>query len=471
MISRGAVQCAIQRLIAVTSSRPAVGHATKALLWRISTHPIQRNDDHVYSELSIGYLQKLANVSFGSANTAWHLARTHLNWESIHKSLVDGHGFSVRRLNRGQKWGQHLLINPETYDAVCEYAQWMVMAGLWYPPGIPFSDGNEWRPISVLSNGPRLMARCPWHDDSTPSMIVNINSDDPSTGYGVCMACKTDSGRNLSVFMRQVCGESWEGRPAASARGYSTPSVRPSRTKPLDGIHNPIGAGSPGRVVLARLGSNGLIGSYGKNDVLSTLKWANRCGDAAEKRAWNASAKMSGSSTGAPTQFLPDRLMSVSEMVASEWSMVPSGDGEIYIPKRFRPTRQKWILIDLDDFTRLSLCLHKRSIHQFLDRVATDEPSLSGRFAIVRTSDSGVQVWMELSDAYNPSEYFAEYTNRGFLASLGRQISSHLRSCGCEGGHVDHSAFAPGRFGRRPGWRLLSDGYPFRSSLVGYSDG
>ena len=77
---------------------------------------------------------------------------------------------------------------------------------------------------------------------------------------------------------------------------------------------------------------------------------------------------------------------------------------------------------------------------------------------------------MELNKSYNPSEYFDGYSNRAFLASLGRQISNHLRSCGCEGGHVDYSAFAAGRFGRRPGWRLLSDGYPFRSTLVGYSD-
>ncbi len=157
-------------------------------------------------------------------------------------------------------------------------------------------------------------------------------------------------------------------------------------------------------------------------------------------------------------------------MVASEWSSIPSGDGEIYIPKRFKPTRQKWILIDLDDFTRLSLCIHKKSIHQFIDRMVSDEPSMSGRFAIVRTSYSGVQIWLELNRHYDPAEYFNGYKNRSFLAGLGKAISSNLRSYGCEGGHVDHSAFAPGRFGRRPGWRLLSDGMPFRSSLVGYSN-
>lgn len=469
-MSREAVQLSIQKLLAVTASRPAVDHAVKSLLWRISTHQHQRDSANVYIELSIGYLQKVSMVSFGSANTAWHLVKSHVGWNSIHKNSVNDYGFNVRKISKNQKWGQHLIFDPSVYDAVVEFSNWMVTSDIWYPPGIAVSDGTEWKPIQVLSSGTRNMARCQWHDDSNPSMIVNINDDDKDTGYGVCMACKTDSGRNFSVFMRRVMGDSWEGRPSASSRLSLRKPVTSKSHKALDGIHNPLGSGSPGRVVLARLGSNGLIGSYGRNDVISTLKWANRAGDAAEKRAWTASAKMEVSTSDIPTEFLPDRLISVSEMVASEWSSIPSGDGEIYIPKRFKPTRQKWILIDLDDFTRLSLCIHKKSIHQFIDRMVSDEPSMSGRFAIVRTSYSGVQIWLELNRHYDPAEYFNGYKNRSFLAGLGKAISSNLRSYGCEGGHVDHSAFAPGRFGRRPGWRLLSDGMPFRSSLVGYSN-
>ncbi len=291
-MSREAVQLSIQKLLAVTASRPAVDHAVKSLLWRISTHQHQRDSANVYIELSIGYLQKVSMVSFGSANTAWHLVKSHVGWNSIHKNSVNDYGFNVRKISKNQKWGQHLIFDPSVYDAVVEFSNWMVTSDIWYPPGIAVSDGTEWKPIQVLSSGTRNMARCQWHDDSNPSMIVNINDDDKDTGYGVCMACKTDSGRNFSVFMRRVMGDSWEGRPSASSRLSLRKPVTSKSHKALDGIHNPLGSGSPGRVVLARLGSNGLIGSYGRNDVISTLKWANRAGDAAEKRAWTASAKM-----------------------------------------------------------------------------------------------------------------------------------------------------------------------------------
>lgn len=469
-MTRESAQLAIQKLLAITSSRPAVDHAVKALLWRISSHPHQRSDDFVYMELSIGYLTKLSSVSFGSSNTAWHTTHNHIRWKSIHKSAVESYGFKVRSLKRGQKWGQHLLIDPVTYDAIREFAEWMVASDIWYPPGTINAYSSEWRTLDVMEVGNHLMARCAWHDDTNPSMIINVNKDDHNTGYGVCMACKTESGRNMSVFIRRLNGNSWEGRPSMTCSQSNTNIVRSSKRKALDGIHNPSGSGSPGRVVLARLNSRGLIGSYGKNDVLSALKWADRSGDAAEKRAWTAAADFEMSPSGMPTEFLPDRLISVSEMVACEWSSMTCSNGEFYIPKRFRPTRQRWVLIDLDDFIQLRICMNKKNIHASIDNIVHRESSLSGRFAIVRTSHTGVQIWLQLNEPRNPSEYFDNYKTKSMLADIGREISANLRSYGCTGGHVDHSAFAPGRFGRRPGWRLLSDGSPFRSSLISYSD-
>jgi len=459
-------------IIAETSSRPAVSIACRALLWRLATHPHQLHDGQVYVELSIGYLQRLAEVSYGSANSAWHITSSRLPWHPIHRNKIERLGFMPRQIRKGGKWGQHLLFEEGVHQQLQEFAEWMIVNGLWYPPSPDISE-VDWTPLRVVRGRNRLVAHCPWHEDNTPSMLININQDDPRTGYGVCMACHVGAKR-LSAFIRlSHDGVSWEARLSRAAKSAAENLQPVNSYSPIDGIHNQ-GAlgkvGSPGRVVLGRLSPAGLVGDYAKGGLLETLKWADRCGEAAERRAYSASAYYAtGWHDNTPTTFLPDRLVSVSEMRASSWRSFQRGQREVFVPSRFKATRQRWVLMDLDNLDRTPIMYGKRKFISWVAAVAERDNKLSGKFASVRTSPNGIQIWYELANPKDPEPFFRSWRTRKWLNDLGKGSLDYLGEMGCTGGIVDQSAFAGGRFGRRPGWRLLDWGEPYRVSLIGSS--
>lgn len=95
------------------------------------------------------------------------------------------------------------------------------------------------------------------------------------------------------------------------------------------------------------------------------------------------------------------------------------------------------------------------------------QPEFTGRFAMVRTGPSGVQVVAELEHArWSPEGLWDDPDFRAQAENLGKVVLGALRVNGCTGGTLDTSSFAAGRYVRRPGWRIAKDGHLFRSRLV-----
>lgn len=453
-----------------TQTRPAIETGCRALIWRLSTHPKQERDGQHYMEISIGYLQRVSGVSFGSSRTAWHLVAEALQWTVIHKRDVEPMGFSIRKIRRGQRWGQHVLLTDEQVRAIGSIARWLIDEGLWTP--FPLSMENEWRLIRVSSRGSRLQAHCPWHEDRVASMSMNLNDDDPSTGWAVCHACVDGNGNRLTAFARKTNGR-WEARLSRRTQGAeaatNTPAI--SVTCALDGIHNPLVGHGAGRVILGRLDGHGLSGSFAKRDLLETLRWADRCGPTAEREAWTAAA-MYGTSMDpdSPTQYLPDRLVSIGRMRASEWRAIKSGDREVFVPSRFRPVSQRWILFDMDGMDPMrDLRTRKARLRKIVTQAMQATKWLGNEHAVVQTSNTGIHVWMSLQQPQEAHTLFSA-SSRSRMRRLGKHLIGSFHDEGITGGRVDETAFAAGRYGRRPGWRLLEDGEPYRVRLIDCSE-
>lgn len=478
--------------------RPTLQRATAALVQRIASRPRQvLRDGRRYVELSIGFVARAASTSYGTSWTAWHAVLGLVGWSSLVAREADDLGASLRVLERGRRWGQHLAIEEERLLALDEVARAVVARGLvddhvaFEPP-----PGSVRRVEVVRSRS----ARCPWHDDRRPSMIVNLD-ESGARGLAVCMVCASRDGRRLSAHIARSPSGEWTGRLSAStlrwwtgeevdldlderprARGGRDETVWPdpapsSREQEIDldtsarSIPGALPSGS-GEVVLGRLDGRGLHGSRSRGDLVDVLRRADRRSSTESEwsKAWTASARFGTAGEREDGRsYLPDRLVSVQRMgVASRRTILRAGS-EVEIPDRWRPISQEWVLLDLDHLERGISSRSREQVEEVVEEVrsiARDDGWLRGDYAVVETSSSGAQVWLRLRSAVDPAALSSSRFARAWLRGLARRVVDRLRAVGCGEAVVDESAWGSHRFGRRPGWRLLRDGSPFRARLV-----
>jgi hypothetical protein len=480
---------------------PALQRAAAALVQRIASRPRQRlADGRAYVELSIGFVARAATTSYGTSWTAWHAVLGVVGWSSLHAREVERLGGALRVLSRGRRWGQHLALEEEALRAVEEVSREVVARGLvddhvaFEPP-----PGSV-RPIEI---GRGRAARCPWHDDRRPSMILNL--DESGSGLAVCMACASADGRRLSAHVSRLPSGEWVARLSASTLRWWTgeevdldlderlpePVVALASgpwpgadlaAPPPDAVEEQVvtggralpGAlpGGSGEVVLGRLDGAALRGSTARGDLLAVLRRAETRSrsDRGESEAWTSAARLERAGPETDGRgYLPDRLVSVQRMMVASRRTILRRGAEVSIPDRWRPVAQEWVLLDLDRLAR-SLASRTREqveevVHEIRE-IARGDEWLRGDYALVETSGSGVQVWMRLRSAVDPIALSSSRFARAWLRGLARRVSDRLRSIGCGDALVDESAWGTHRFGRRPGWRLLRDGTPFRARLV-----
>jgi hypothetical protein len=222
------------------------------------------------------------------------------------------------------------------------------------------------------------------------------------------------------------------------------------------------------------LDHRGLRGRWGR-DPLEALAMADRCGPKAEARARAAGVAVVQGARA--REVLPDRFLSVGSMRASEALLVPlhgeapPEDRAVVLPIRWTPGTQRWVLIDCDDLESVGpewggLGVVRRVAEVAL--AAENEGILSGRVAVVQTSPTGVQAWVELAgDVDDARAWWREDTVRDWYGYLAGDVLAAVHASGRSGGHVDASAAAAGRYGRRPGWRLVDGWLPYRARLLG----
>ena len=149
---------------------------------------------------------------------------------------------------------------------------------------------------------------------------------------------------------------------------------------------------------------------------------------------------------------LPDLLMSTGSMGRSSWR------------DRWETRIQRWVLVDLDDLEDLD---RTTGLLESLASVVSEDSECTGRMAVVRTSQDGLQVWVELVHGrHTPGVWCGLPEVRDWYTALGTRLLDLVRECGARGGHLDPCSLVAGRYGRRPGWRW-KDGEVYRSHLVG----
>lgn len=428
----------VAQLLSQTTGK--LNTALRALVWRLSVHPSQEVGELRYTELSPGYVARAAGCCRETARQAWHMLRPILGWGSMPVSRVRSLGLSVRRRAAGGSWGQHLLLTARcvaTVDAL------VAMLGLGeVHQGKP---GSAWMVVDPLRKGAQIVAKCPWHDDKRPSMLLNSN-DDGVSGSAVCLAC------GVRAYWR-----SWEGITYTRKARCQLPNQGTGT------IHNH-GAQPRGAVghVLAHLVGAGMRRSGSRiPDLLDLLGHAERMskGQKAADAAWAAEARGVGPG---------DRYVSVDPMVPVAWRRISTTRGEVQVPSRWEPAEVRWVLADLDAFDGApggdrGLVL----AGQALERWARSHPGLTGRIGVVRTSHRGVQVIAELSEpAPDARRWHRSPAGRGLCTALDIAALAACRAVGFVGGHADQAVHAGGRLMRRPGHRLSKDGVLCRARLA-----
>lgn len=457
----------IRLLLEETAGRPALHRAVESLVERVGWHPSERlGDGSLYVELSISYLSIRAEVSLGTAHTAWHLLRGVLRWRSVRLAEILSLGATPRERKPGQRWGQHLVLDDESRSACRTIVS---------RRDAEVETEAEWRPIERVG---RRAARCPWHDDQRPSAIWNMDASG-ETACVVCMVCRDSAERPLVALAERASDGSWRARLSArSLRGLPSGVERLQGIIPADRERAPARCSDPdllaeppartaddlpatarrGEVVLGRLSAYGMKRqSSGRDDLLEVLRASDaRSGDT----DWGSA--LLASEEAEPSKAHPDRLVSVQKMRPIEWR----SHGRYSKPSRWRPIEQRWVLFDLDGLD--SPLFERDDVSAFVQRageIASTDSWLDGAFAVVRTSATGVQVWMRLVCSVDPERFAASRSARWWLTGIGESLADEVASLGLGRPKVDRSAFDSHRYGRRPGWRV-KNGEPERATLL-----
>jgi hypothetical protein len=443
------------------------------------------------SEVSVGYVATGAKIGLHSARAGLRMVLDVIGHAVLCPDRAREAGYPVRDVKVLRYRGPLRVLTPETLAALRRASSWLREndLGVGDPVGawraLPEEDLAE-RGFERLEGGARRgWALCPLHGETKPSLrLFDLAGSRGSHGAGYCHGCqrriawtRSDTGE---VFVREARGESVE-EPSHREEGSSFPfTLRRDRAiRFVEGRPRSIVPLSPGSVIdgatferLAGRAEGYVAGDRGAEgmrrrwslDVLRALCWSDRSGPVAEREALLASARAASLDVDSRV-FLPDRYLSVSPLRATSFSLRPLRalrTGSLAAPTRFEAASQEWILVDLDD---LDAALGWTA-EDFVERVArraSADPRLSGRLAVVRTSHGGLQVWSQLARPEPSSRLlWRQEGARRWYASVAEGYLADARASGRSGGFVDYSAAAPGRYGRRPGWRLLDGFEPFR---------
>jgi len=458
------LQCA---LWSAACDAGALGNGIRAALyaWSVQLRKAQPLPcGRWYVESCPSYLATVEGCTRWAASLAWKLARRVVGWfeaSTEHARLL---GASVRRVKWGSRYGRHLILHA-----------WQ-LASLRAVAGVPQNVQHE----HIVAAGDALArfragartatVRCPLHDDQTPSLVLWSN------GGAACMACQREDG-TAPRWAWLADGENVRllaagrtGTASAHARHNKSPLVAAGRvTAPATG---PVG-GCVARGSIYSKHTCALLRAYTRADgravtwrtpgsraamgVLQTLANADRASQTQEATRKAHDAAVYGA--GLPARaVLPDRLLSVSTMGRAQGG----GWASPMVPRC-----QQWVLVDMDDIT---LPEQMHTLGSALTAAVLSDSEASGRCAVVRTGPTGLQVWVELAYARHSAATWHQLPEvRAWHAALGARLLAAARASGAREGHSDESACAAGRFGRRPGWRLV-DGTPYRAHIVCMND-
>jgi hypothetical protein len=365
----------------------------------------------------------------------------------VRRAMVEAAGASLERSTdrSGPKLPQHLRASWEARHAAAEASLVLHRRGLLHepllgaeaPPDVAFELG-------LLAPGHHTI-RCPAHDDRSPSLHLLLRAD--GSGGARCLASGCGARLSLRRGSNGQTVASWaasSGPVTSTGGGEASPEAGAGRggwaSEELDG--------RPAGLALVQRHRSGIQRALWTRDLLSALRGAERHALATdEEDVWI---------TVDPQNF-------------------EGRDGRGR--SRWRRGHARWFLIDLDgeagpEGSAWSEALGER-LRQLLSGRADLGPGAAplldegrpwtGRAAILRTSRGGIHVVAELRRAWTPEAIAAGGILRPLVEELALGCEEEARAAGFD---ARWDRRCSGLACRRPGWRTLEDGSPFRVELA-----
>ena len=499
----------------LAQTTPKIRQALCLTVRTLAYKSAQRLDGAVYYlELCSGYIATMG-PSRWAARAAWNLL-VHAGWIPVAPAWAarDQGAHVPIAVSRGV--GQHVLLPEADRDLMARQTRaWMADGTLApLPEGDPFASGDPtsdgW--VSVVLGRRRgsgvYACRCPFHEDRRASAGIFLNADG-RTGGGRCMACVRQDGSGLTFAVRQSDAGGWfarrarpdAGANAARARDVHVRAQRATAPAPAPGEkpaektdnvrveqetiekdrHIPTRIAPGGGVLGVNLRASAQTGTASsegwlRGDLFEVLERAchRSLWKGQDKKALEASGlwMMACMHVGGIDRraYLPDSLYHVSDMEETGSALIDRvfRGKVVSIPTvlGWRPWRQRRVLFDLDGL-RWGSDGDVETFAAATVRWIRRRREFSGRVAVVRTSPTGVQIVAELTHAREGViDWWKKNHVRSWYAKSAQALLKLARKHGAQGGIADLSSGAAGRLGRRPGWRLLKDGSPYRSHLV-----
>ena len=411
-----ALRARVRRALDIAPPRQA--EAMRAGILRLAIHPRQTvaGSQWHYLELCASYVHTMGGWAYETARQAWRRLRSALGWWSVPAGSAEAMGAVLRPLKPGQRHGSHILLRPEITAHMRELAE-----DLGILEDTP-DDLLSWREVKAIRRGARVVARCPFHDDTRPSMLL-----DTARRRATCLACGTVHRLDPT---RWLVSDPVERRPNKLTQ-------RPSTTG------YPSCAPAPDRWVLADLTPGGLRWLVEGGDLFDAL-------EASDRRAARQRPPVMAHACGDHRRTAPERLASLDQLEATGWRQVRGR----WIATGQRVVAVRYIAVDVD-----GIHLHPleedaiEPVGPALEAFASSHPELSGRVAVTRTSLRGVQAIFELSEAQEPA--WRAWPEAAALHDAADAATlAALEAAGFLEGHADPSARLGGRYIRRPGPRL-----------------
>ena len=470
----------------------------KAFLWCyfLKSNSLQLlQDNRWYLELCPTYLSSIEGVTYWAARRGWSKMRSTIGWLEANRHTASYLGARLRDKRSGTRFGRHVVLEGHKKHALFIAAEKAKQSGAFDCFGAVSTPSTaivarvplpkQWNRLQRLSGRPKTIAiSCPnKHNhnrgDKNPSLVLWVNSDLKSGG-AQCMVCRC--GDKPTTYSFKVVGNEIVLRKPAGLRIRQKPKTqviptfnrRRHKQNPYKCIGGMTTSGQgAGRYVGASLMGCSESGKRWRtqgqrlsSDPISAIKWseARSKGSTATDRAHYLQSCISPDDFNDIGALTPTSLCSVSKMKPSRYTEKPWG----VCPEGWEASSQEWVLIDIDDAGNLDIATNE--IPSIVNSICQSDTQLSGEYAIVRTGPVGFQVWCKLLKArYNPVAWFKKIDVRLWYRRLAESILNKVQYLGVSGGHIDMSSCAAGRYGRRPGWRLMPDGTAYRSSLIGSS--
>lgn len=466
------------RLIELAMRTDATGIGVSAFLRTVASikrHDIQQFGEMFHLELCQAYLSTIDGVTLWAARNGWAACHSAIEWAEMSHDAAKTSGLKIRRVRWGSRPGRHILLTHDQLGAISKaFLKLQDNAAVRHHKVERVPDGTIAlhrlpAPAGSLTGGRTVAVRCPHHADRTPSLVMWRNADGESGG-AQCMVCRRDD------------------RPATWSVRYShhTATIYQPKTQLQPKLLNGRSNKNPMATIKPSLGPVGgcVAGSHGGKHLSATLRgydtvdgfrtarkvsgpaadpmrllrWheGRSSGPAAVERAEYLSFLVDDSFR--PIQWIPTGLCSVSTMRPTAWS----GRRPIH----WQAARQGWVLFDLDNITGLDGL--EENAAKAAATIANQNNECSGRVAVVQTGPVGLQVWVELKhQRHSPEKWHRLPAVVAWYQRLGERMLAAVRNMGAIGGHVDMASCAAGRFGRRPGWRVLAGACRlFRSRLL-----